>query len=250
MQSTCIAAEQPDLVADIPPGRRHAAVEATRAATLVVGLGPWVAEDLHGPPGHLGVLLLDGLLSREVHVGHRSCLELLGVGDVLRPWDALGDASSIAIDARWTVQNELRLGVLDRAFALQIARFPEISAALMRRLVRRSRWLAFHLAVCHLPQLEVRLRVVFWYMADRWGRVTPDGVVVPLTLTHDLLGELVGAHRSPVTRALGRLAEAGQVTRRRDGTWLLTGHPPGELMQIHRRASGARRPAEPATVLR
>jgi CRP-like cAMP-binding protein len=113
-----------------------------------------------------------------------------------------------------------------------------VTSALMNRLVRRSRWLAFHLAVCHLPQLSVRLRVVLWYMADRWGRVTPDGVLLPLRLSHELLGGLVGATRSPVTRAVGRLRRAGELRRLPDATWLLTGERPTELPEIHDRAAG------------
>lgn len=235
---TSVGDEQPDLVADVAAAHRAEATAATRAATFRVPLGPWAADRLRGPVGNLGLLLLDGLVSREVQVGHRACVELLGAGDLLRPWDALTDDGSIAVDARWNVQSELRVAVLDRAFALRIGRFPEVGAALMSRLLRRSRWLAFHLAICHLPQLDVRLRVVFWHMADRWGRVTPDGVVVPLRLTHELLGGLVGAHRSPVTRALGRLGQAGEVTRRADGSWLLSGERPGELPEIELRAAG------------
>jgi hypothetical protein len=56
--------------------------------------------------------------------------------------------------------------------------------------------------------------------------VTPDGVVLPLLLTHELLGQLAGARRPAVTTALGALQEEGSVARRRDGTWLLTGPAP------------------------
>jgi CRP-like cAMP-binding protein len=132
--------------------------------------------------------------------------------------------------------SDVRLAVLNRAFAVRIGPFPEITSALMSRLVRRTRWLAFHLAVAHVPQLDVRLRIMFWHMADRWGHVTPEGVVVPLRLSHELLGGLVGAHRAAVTRALGRLRATGEITRRPDGSWLLAGAPPAELGEIGLRA--------------
>jgi hypothetical protein len=82
-------------------------------------------------------------------------------------------------------------------------------------------------------------------MADRWGRVTPEGVVVPLRLTHELIGGLVGARRAPVTRALGRLADAGTVRRRADGAWVLRGVPPIELAHTHLRSAGGDAPAQP-----
>jgi CRP/FNR family transcriptional regulator, cyclic AMP receptor protein len=245
MEMTLVGADQPDLVAAVPAPSRQAALAATRAAVIEVGLGPWPAEQLHPTPGHFGLLVLDGLLSRRVQIGERGCVELLGAGDLIRPWDTLTEASAFPTDASWTVQSETRLAVLDRAFALRVGAYPEVVAALMSSLVRRSRWLAFHLAVCHLPQLELRLRVVFWHLADRWGRVTPEGVVVPLRLTHELIGALVGARRAPVTRALGRLADAGALRRRPDGAWVLRGVPPVELTETHLRAAGGDPPAQP-----
>jgi CRP/FNR family cyclic AMP-dependent transcriptional regulator len=238
MEMTVVADELPELVAHVPPAQREAARGATRAAVLEVEAGDWDADELHGPAGHYGLLVLDGLLSRRVQLGNRACVELLGADDLLRPWTAMSDGAMKRVDARWTVQSRLRCAVLDRAFALRVGPYPEVHAALLELLVRRSRWLAFHLAVCHLPQLELRLRVVLWHMADRWGRVTPQGVVVPVRLSHELLGGLVGARRSPVTRALGRLADAGALERRPDGTWLLRDAPPAELVEVRRWAAG------------
>ena len=51
------------------------------------------------------------------------------------------------------------------------------------------------------------------------------GIVVPLVLSHRLIGELVGARRPTVSTALAELARDGQLSRRDDGTWLLTGEP-------------------------
>jgi Crp-like helix-turn-helix protein len=51
--------------------------------------------------------------------------------------------------------------------------------------------------------------------------VGPSGVVVPLELTHEALGHLVGARRPTVTLALSELGRQGAVTRRADGAWML-----------------------------
>jgi DNA-binding transcriptional ArsR family regulator len=69
-------------------------------------------------------------------------------------------------------------------------------------------------------------------MADRWGKVTPEGVHVPLKLTHQLLGRVIGAQRPSVTTALKQLMEDGLVSRREDGTWLLHGDPPDTLERM------------------
>jgi hypothetical protein len=59
-------------------------------------------------------------------------------------------------------------------------------------------------------------------LADRWGRVRPDGVAVELRLSHSVLADLVAAQRPSVTASLGTLAEQGHL-RPLPGGWLLYG---------------------------
>lgn len=77
--------------------------------------------------------------------------------------------------------------------------------------------------------MEDRLLLTLWHLAERWGRVGPDAILVPLPLSHQRLAHLVGAHRPSVTTAMGALARAGALSRRADGTWMLHGAPPAEL---------------------
>ena len=86
------------------------------------------------------------------------------------------------------------------------------------------------MAIVHQPRVDVRLHMLFWQLADRWGRVRSDGISVPLRLTHTVLAELVAARRPTVTSALSELADRG-VLRAVDGAWLLSGEPPGELLE-------------------
>ena len=67
-----------------------------------------------------------------------------------------------------------------------------------------------------------------------------DGVVVPLALTHRILGQLVGARRPTVSTALGELAERGELVRRVDGSWVLRGSPPDASALGRRRAMAGR----------
>src|SRR4051812_21966379 len=171
--------------------------------------------------GQLGLLVLDGLLTRQVSVGEATCAELLGGGDVLRPWTELESRFvSIPSESRWQVVLPTKLAVLNARFALQIGRWPDITAAIIDRVVQRARWLSFHLAVCHIVGVEARLLIVMWHFADRWGRVTPSGVKLPLPLSHGLLAGVVGARRPTVSTALGTLRDQGLVERT-DGGWLL-----------------------------
>lgn len=74
----------------------------------------------------------------------------------------------------------------------------------------------------HLPRAHPRLLILFLLLAERWGKVGPDGVRVSLPLTHEVLGMLIGAQRPTVTIALQRLARAGLLSRERTDCWLLT----------------------------
>lgn len=66
--------------------------------------------------------------------------------------------------------------------------------------------------------------MLLWLLADRWGRVTTQGVRVVAPLTHALLAELVAARRPTVSAALAKLAAAGEVTRV-GNEWLLRNDP-------------------------
>ena len=79
-----------------------------------------------------------------------------------------------------------------------------VNAALIDRLNDRAQRLAVMQAICQLNRVDRRLLSLFWHLAERWGRMTPDGVVVPLTLSHRMLGQLVGALRPTVSSALIR----------------------------------------------
>jgi CRP-like cAMP-binding protein len=85
------------------------------------------------------------------------------------------------------------------------------------------------LAIAHHQRVEDRLLLTLWHLAERWGKVTPDGIVLPLPLSHQRLAHIVGAHRPSVTTAMGALDKAGRVSRRDDGSWLLHGDPPEKL---------------------
>jgi len=57
------------------------------------------------------------------------------------------------------------------------------------------------------------------------------GLLVPLHLTHSVLADLVAARRPTVSTSLEDLARQGVVLNQSRG-WLLTGEPPGELLEV------------------
>jgi CRP/FNR family transcriptional regulator, cyclic AMP receptor protein len=202
--------------------------------------GPWDGERLReAGPEHVGVYVIDGLITRELVLADNVSAELLGPGDLVRPWQANGPERLIPFRVRWTVQQPTRLALLDRRFAVALARHPEVNAMLIDRLGERAQRLSVMQAISQLNGVDRRLLTLFWHLAERWGRVTPGGVVVSAPIPHRVVAQLVGARRPTVSSALSQLAERGELMRRADGTWLLSGPPAGvpteEAAQIVRR---------------
>jgi hypothetical protein len=229
-----ILEEDPDLAERIAEEDQPRAIAAAVARVERLDLGVWDEPEVGGSH-HDGyeLLVLEGLLARKVTLGRFDCTELLAAGDLLRPWTFTSSTTaSIPSDVTWNVVEPVQLGVLDRRFALAVAPWPEVSAALMDRMVQRARWLAFQLAVCHVVRVDTRLLLMMWHFADRWGRMTPEGARVRIPVTHSVLASVVGARRPSVTTSLGRLQDEGRIQRLEDGDWLLHGEPPRDFARL------------------
>ncbi|HYC81231.1 MAG TPA: Crp/Fnr family transcriptional regulator [Solirubrobacterales bacterium] len=214
----------PSLAAALPAEQRELARTRLLASTRRLEEGEW-RPGCTAPPGHLGFLLIAGMVGRELEVGRGQGLELLLPGDVLRP--AQEDSSSFSI-ACWRVLQTAELAELDPSLAVRLGRFPHLVEALMARVMQRSRSLAAYAAIASVRGLDERLLTLFWHLAERHGSFTADGVVLPLPLTHQILAELVGARRPSVSVSLGRLARQGRAVRVEAG-WLLERQLPPEL---------------------
>jgi CRP/FNR family transcriptional regulator, cyclic AMP receptor protein len=214
---------------------------ARQAVTALVFTAPVGDCDLSGCFARVG-LILDGVLSVDVRVGDRTATEIVGDGDVLQPLAARAD-DLLERSSAWNALVPARLALLDDAFAERAKPWPQISHALLARACARAGDLDAQRAITSQPRLEVRLTLLLWHLAGRWGRVEPGGIRLALPLTHRLLGRLVGAERPSVSHALARLAQTGLVTSR-DGALHLLGTADEHLATLvdrpgARRASGA-----------
>lgn len=212
--------------------------EATRAAVAesrTVAPGAWKPQEEYADRVEwLGLLILDGFVLRTIQCTAESSTELLGPGDMLRPWDHDGEYPIESITTSWSVLEPLRVALLDDVFALRVARWPSILAGLIERVGRRSRYLSVRLTISQLNRSTARVCYLLWHLAERWGRVTPEGVVIPIGLNHGQIADLIGTHRPSVTTALGELGEEGLVSRRDDGTWLVPPDLPDRLDRLLR----------------
>lgn len=223
--------EDPELAEALSPADRAPASEHCLAPAIDLPRGRWDGQRSDMTPDGIGLLVLRGLLIRRVDVGGGFGAELLGQGDLLRPWQGEGAQSTLSSSSGWRVLEEARIAVLDRHTAVRFARYPELTGRLVAKSLERSRNLATAMAIAHHSRIETRLHMLFWHLADRWGRVCPDGVRIPLALTHAMLADLVSARRPSVSTSLSEMARNGLVERVGRG-WLLRGDPPGELLQL------------------
>jgi CRP-like cAMP-binding protein len=222
--------EDSELAEAIPAHRRDRAMHECTVREVGMGSGRWDGFELDASDG-IGLLVLQGLLIRKVGVEGRYGAELLGEGDLLRPWQEEAEPLTLRATTDWTVLHPARLAVLDERFARLLGRYPALGGRLVARAVERSRHLAVNMAIVHQARVDVRLHMLFWHLAARWGRVRGDGVTVPLRLTHTVLADLVAARRPTVTTALSELGRQGLV-RAVDEGWLLAGEPPGDAISI------------------
>ena len=209
----------------LPPAELDTATRVICVLARTLESGPWDPHEEQWPVAPtLGLLILEGVVTRDIVFAGRTTTELLGAGDVLRPWEDDVQFDPLPFGVSWHVHEPTRVALLDARFALATARWPVLAGAVSRRHVRRARGLAFQLAIAQLPRVDDRLLVLLWALAERWGRVSPQGVRLPLALPHRTLATLVGARRPSVTTALSGLARDGLVERTEDG-WLLHGDP-------------------------
>ncbi len=223
--------EDRGLAEAVPSDLREQAVKECLARLVSMPAGRWKGMPRGVSGDGIGLLVLHGLLIRRVGIDGRFGAELLGEGDLLRPWQGEDEPPTLPVTTGWRVLEPTRMTVLDEAFALRLARYPQVSARLVGRALERSRNLAVNMAIVHQTRVDVRVHMLFWHLAARWGRVRSDGVSLPVRLTHSVLADLTAARRPTVTSALTELSKR-ELVRAVDGGWLLSGEPPGELLEL------------------
>ena len=181
--------------------------------------------------GGFGALVLEGMVVGELRVGDQAGMRLLGPGDVV-PLTKSPPPMLVA-EASFRALPETRLALLGREVAFAVTHWPGLASALQLRAAQQSDRLAVQLVICQLPRVDQRLLALFWLLAELWGRVTPAGTTLPLKLTHEALGALIGARRPTVTLALRELSERGAIVHQAEG-WLLLEPPPGASGEVER----------------
>jgi CRP/FNR family cyclic AMP-dependent transcriptional regulator len=223
---------EPDLLGAVAPDEAAEALARTVVEAVSLPRGEFAPPAVVGAGVDLGFLVLEGLLVHRRQFAGRRAVELIGPGDLVRPWRDEDAGASVSGHTSWKVCEPVRLAKLDRAFERDAARWPGLHARLLDRLDARFTGLALQLALAQQPRLETRLLWLFWHLADRWGRVERQGVVVHLRISQSTLADLVSARRPSVSHALAGLREQGLLLQSAPGRWELHGEVPRQAPDI------------------
>ena len=207
------------LRAAVPVDELAVAERVVLAPSCDLDPGMWTPETLGADAEGFAALLIRGLLTHETTIAGRRSADLLGPGDVFHPWRSFDAA--IPGTARWASGSTALVAVLDARFIAAARRWPRLYLVIHDRMADQLDRAAARAAIMGLPRVEQRVLGLLWQLAERWGKVHPEGVVLDLALTHELIGQLVGAQRPTVSLAIRALADDDLLRRTDEGAWLL-----------------------------
>jgi CRP-like cAMP-binding protein len=213
----------PDLGSSIDREEWEQARQASRANVVRVGRGRWALPDSCADRDDIiGLIVIDGVFTRELALNEHVALELLCRGDVLLLPPTVSDDLGMSSGITLTALSKGRLVVLSDKFIRAAACWPSLLTNLHRRIEAQRQRLTMQGLAAHLPRAEDRLLLTLWLLANSCGRVTPEGTILPLALTHEVLARLTAARRPTITLALHALETSDCIRRRPDGHFILT----------------------------
>jgi len=188
-----------------------------------VAPGPLDVEALLLVHKAFAACIVDGMVVQALQIGDQTGIQLLGPGDLLLQ---AGDASPRWLEhVEFRAPGPARLAILGEGFLGVAPRIPRLISALYECVADQMQRTTGQLVICQLPRVDQRVLAIMWLLAESWGQVTSGGVRLPLALTHETLGALVGARRPTVTLALRKLTQEGSILHQ-DSGWLLLEPPP------------------------
>jgi CRP/FNR family cyclic AMP-dependent transcriptional regulator len=175
--------------------------------------------------GHqaFGATVLEGIVMCAQRIGEHTGIQLLGPGDLLVPASEMWPGWLSDLELR--APAPLRLALFGNELLAVVYRWPRIIQGMYSCISDQLQRLSAQLVICQLPRVDERVLAMLWLLAESWGQVTSAGVRLPMTLTHETLGALVGARRPTVTLALRKLSRQGSILHQDTG-WLLLDPPP------------------------
>ena len=161
--------------------------------------------------------------------GRESLMAVLGPGEIFGELSVFDPGPRAATATALTDARVLALG--NTALRSWLAGRPEVAEALLAALARRLRRTNETLGDLVFSDVPGRVAKALLDLADKFGEITPDGLLVKHDLTQEELAQLVGASRETVNKALADFAQRG---------WLRVDQREVLLLSVDRLARRAR----------
>jgi hypothetical protein len=194
--------------------------------TIRLSEGAW---DPHPEPDSEPLLISvqHGLLLRCGPLAGMTSGQLLGPGEIATTRPA--PDAFLSQETRWKVLSPASVTMESADEAARSPSWDRISRRLVRSLDEQLARASELIAIGHLQRVEDRVLGLMLHLAGRYGRVAADAIIVPIDLTHQTIGDLVGARRPTVSLALTSLAEAGLLTPHPQAGWSVSPTVPSRL---------------------
>lgn len=212
----------------LPPERLKRLAEVLRKKTVPAGTNMITAEQ----PGEVVYVILEGTVKILIEQmdGREVILAFLGDGDTVGEMslvDSSGRSANVMTMERCT------LLWMDRAtFQDLLKNSNEFAQNLVRLLASRLRMANEQIQSLSSLDVAGRLARQILAFAERYGRDSEEGKLVPLRLTQSDLAELVGASRERVNQVMVDFRGKGFLTV--DSSHRIVVHKPGELAKLCR----------------
>lgn len=217
----------PDLGAELGGEEAATARKWLHVPLVRIPTGASEVDELLERAEAAAALVVAGVLVHRVTLAGHTAAELVGPGDVItRAPDEQLTHPVLMPEVAWSCEEGATLVLIAERMKPSFARWPALDRAFEERHAARLARLATLHAIAQIPRAEERLLLLLWLLAERFGRVTGEGVVLDLSLRYRLIGELIGARRSTVSLAMKDLRERGLVVIRSDGGLVLPEPPP------------------------
>ena len=185
----------------------------------LVDVSSLLAQVDHG----LGILVVEGFLVAKLSVGRAVIGWLVGRDDLILTTQL--DPIALKLATEWRVLRAARVALIDQSVCQRAASSRTLTTRLLTRAAWTTHWLLAKSLIASSPLLRERLMLLFALFAERWGTVVAEGVWIDIPLTHEVVANLCGASRPPVTVALNTLRSEGLLERTPGAGWLLRREP-------------------------
>ncbi len=132
-----------------------------------------------------------------------------------QPFGELDDKAQTGHRLMAVALTDVELCWLPRDTLLQLAQdHPQLGVRLVKWVGEQAREIQTRLEELLFVDVPTRLMRLLLRLADEYGQVTPDGLLIDLPLTHQEVAELIGSTRETTSLAINQLQKQGLLERR------------------------------------